>query len=237
LNGHVSPAETSTPETRTERTSRLRDRPNISVAELAAMQRGYVERLGRLIEQLAAVMSRQNPPTAAIGSPATAHAGTQDDVDRAVIRYERSGKLTRTLLADGSVGYTLGTDLVRSTVARFLGEPSPAFIERGAAMKAPYLEILGTKDHEIAAAMAFAAQRWGKDEIVIHVGGRHTSKIIGHAVAQGLNIANPDAYVQSLVAQERARRADPAARRFCAASTAGPVAVIEQASSAPHRSR
>jgi hypothetical protein len=85
--------------------------------------------------------------------------------------------------------------------------------------------------------MAFAAQLWGNDEIVIHVGGRHTAKIIEHAVAKGLNIANPDAYIQSLVAQERGRQADPVVRRFRARSSASPVAVIERASSAPHRSR
>jgi hypothetical protein len=171
LNGHVS--QSGTPhETKTERT-RLQDRPNISFAELAAMQRGYVERLGKLIEQRAAVMNRPNPPTAAIGSPAPAREPAVDNFGCRVWNDERLGKLTRTVLSDGSTSYGLRTDVVRSAVAKVLGAPLPAFVERGAATNSPYLEVVGTKDREIAAAMASAAQRWGNDERARSVSALH----------------------------------------------------------------
>jgi hypothetical protein len=122
-------------------------------------------------------------------------------------------------------------------VAKVLGAPRPAFVERGAATNSPYLELVGTKDHEIAAAMAYAAQRWGNDEIIIHVGGRHTAKIVEHAIAHGLNVANRDSYIKSLVAQECARQADPAIRRFRNGVGTKAIAVIERAPSAAQRSR
>ena len=190
---------------------------------------------GSSIEQLAALMNRPDPPTAVIGSTAAARDAT--DIRRRTAHDDRLGKLTRTVLPDGSTCYGLQTDLVRSTVAKVLGAPRPAFVERGAATNSPYLELVGTKDQEIAAAMAYAAQRWGNDEVIIHVGGRHTAKIVEHAVAQGLNVANRDSYIQSLVAQERARQADPTARRLRTASAADTIAVIERATSASHRSR
>jgi hypothetical protein len=180
-------------------------------------------------------MSRPNPPTAAIGSPAPARDAAATGYGHAMNRNDRLGRLTRTLLADGSAAYALHTDRVRSTVARLLGPPAPAFVERGAATTSPYLELVGTKDHEIAAAMPFAAQRWGNDDVIIHVGGRHTAKIIEHAVANGLNVANRDAYIQWLVARERKRQVDPLRRR--AGAAADPIAVVERAPAAPHRSR
>ncbi len=67
MNGHVSQTDDTLTSLKPERTSRPPERPNISVAELAALQRGHVERLGKLIEQLTAVMSRPNPPSAVMG--------------------------------------------------------------------------------------------------------------------------------------------------------------------------
>lgn len=233
MNGHVSQTG-SLAEPKTERT-RVQERPNISVAEFAAIQRGYVERLGKLIEQLAAVMNRPDAPAAAVGSPAPAR--EMADVVHGVAHDSPGGKLTRTVLPDGSVSYGLGTDVVRSAVAKLLGAPRPAFVERGAATSSPYLEIVGTKDQEIAAAMAHAAKRWGNDEILIHAGGRHTAKIVEHAVAHGLNVANRDSYIQYLVARERDRQANPLTRRFQADGARKNIAVIERAPSAPQRSR
>jgi len=235
LNGQVPPSANQ-PEPKTERT-RLQDRPNVSVAELAALQRGYVERLGKLIEQLTAVMNRPDPPAAAIGSPAPVHDAARPNVSRGTDDRERFAHLVRTPLTGGDASFRLPTDPVRSTVAKVLGAPRPAFVERGAATNSSYLELVGTKDREIAAAMAYAAERWGNDEIIIHVGGRHTEKIIEQAVAHGLNVANRDSYIQSLVTRERARQADPAVQRRRAGTAAETIAVIERAAPAPQRAR
>ena len=222
MNGQISP-NGKTADTRSER-PRLEDRPNVSVAELAALQRGYVERLGKLIEQLTAVMSGPIPPTAAIGSPAPASGikGSRHDM-----RDERLDKLVRTRMPGGDISYGFRTDAVRSTVAKVLGASRPAFVERAAESTSPYLELVGTNDREIATAIAFAAERCGNDEIIIHVSGRHTAKIIEHAVAQGLNIANRDSYIQALVAQERARQSISPAERGRSTSAASTIAVIE----------
>ena len=159
------------------------------------------------------------------------------EIGQGIVHDGHLAKFVRTPLPGGDASYGLRSDLVRSTVAKVLGAPRPAFVERGAATTSPYLELVGTKDHEIAAAMAFAAHRWGNDEIIIHVGGRQTAKIIEHAVGQGLNVANRDSYIQSLVAQERARLADPAIRRFSNGASAKTIAVIERAPSTAQRSR
>jgi len=69
------------------------------------------------------------------------------------------------------------------------------------------IEIVGKNDREIIAAMKFAAEHWRTDEVIIRVYGKHARRVIEHAVAHNLNIANRDHYIQSLVSAARERLA------------------------------
>lgn len=57
------------PGTNTERVFRSHDRPTISVPELVAIQRGYLERLGAIVDQLSTTVRRPDALAPIINSP------------------------------------------------------------------------------------------------------------------------------------------------------------------------
>ncbi len=65
MNGQAN----SEPGTNTERVFRSHDRPTISVPELVAIQRGYLERLGAIVEQLSAVVRRRDALAPVVEAP------------------------------------------------------------------------------------------------------------------------------------------------------------------------
>jgi hypothetical protein len=121
------------------------------------MQRGYVERLGKVAEQLEALMQRTGESNAAFG--ATESVQPREDKPRR--------GLTREPLRNGDAGYHLVADFLRSTVGRISRRPRLAFVVRSAENGSPYLKLIGTKDHELAVAVAFAVERWEHFEIII----------------------------------------------------------------------
>jgi hypothetical protein len=156
LNGRITSEETST-DSKPERPTGPHDRRSISVSELAAMQRGYVERLGKVAEQLEALMQRTSEPNAAFGETESVQPW----------EVEPRGGLTREPLRNGDAGYHLVAEFLRSTVGRISRRPRLAFVVRGAENGSPYVKLIGTKDHELGVAVAFAAERWEHFEVII----------------------------------------------------------------------
>jgi len=186
-----------------------------SLDRLTVRQSEQIDRLDDAINKmLAAVMHQPNPPRAAIGSASP----PRPDLDTAqiaedVARIHDVSKLKKTQLENGDVSYSLPKDNVRSVVAEAIGYDREAFRECGIRSASPHLEVVGLSDRQIAAAMAFAKQRWNGDGVIIHAEGEHRDRIITHAVRANLNVdTSRDPAMAALVTKERERQANPLTR-------------------------
>jgi hypothetical protein len=170
-----------------------------------------LDRLEEVTRQLAEVMAGPKPPVAAIASPSPAGGGVDlEKLAADVSLVQEVGRLKRRLLDNGDISYQLPVkDVASAASAIFVGDQE-AFVEksRGGIDR---LEISGSSDRKIAAAMAFAKAKWGGDDVLIRVGDQHQARIIRHAVAAGLSIANTEPEIVKAVALERERQMRPPA--------------------------
>ncbi len=178
-----------------ERVFRSHDRSTISVPELAAMQRGYLERLGTIVEQLTTIMRQPDTLNEPAGEvPLNGYTCAHDIKPGVPLEA-----LVRRTLPSGAVAYGMPTNLLRWIVAKFAGGNRIAFVHDRPESRSASIEIVGKNDRPIAAAMNFAAKCWGTEEVIIHVDGKDARRFIEHAVAQKLNVAICDPYIESLV--------------------------------------
>jgi len=96
------------------------------------MQRGYLERLGTIVDQLTIIMRRLDAPTGVVNSPAAEVllSGCPHMYD--IQREMQLASLVRKTLGDGAVSDSLPTNLLRSIVAKLLGASRTAFVHYGA---------------------------------------------------------------------------------------------------------
>lgn len=172
--------------------------------KLAEMQREKTAELSRLIEQISKSIEKSGAVAAV--APAKEVDVEQDAIGRryAVERDIADRNLRVTRLPSGDVAYSIPGDVLR-TANGALGSHY-AFVERGTRTKSPFIEIAGSSDRQIEAAVTYAARRWAGEDVVIHAEGKDERRVIEHAVRAGLNIVNDDPRVKSLVADEKARQ-------------------------------
>ncbi len=187
--------------THTERVFRSHDRPNISAPELAAMQRGYLERLGTIVEELSTITRRPDVQTGVIDSPGSATA--RNECSRGIERSATLAHLVRRTLDGGAVGYSLPTNLLRSIVAKLTGANGIAFVHNGAGSRSASIEVRGKDECEIMAAMAFAANLWLNED---HRTRRRSGRSPGHRTCRRAQPQHCQPRpVYSVVGERRAR--------------------------------
>jgi sarcosine oxidase gamma subunit len=64
------------------------------------------------------------------------------------------------------------------------------YTSEAAGTRSASIEIVGKNDCEILGAVNFAAKHWSTDEVSIHIDGEDARRVIEHAFAHNLNIAN-----------------------------------------------
>jgi hypothetical protein len=177
--------------------------------DLAKAMQASLDRMERVTETLAKAMASRNAPAAAISSPMPERKDFEQFVDAAIAQR----RLHKTVLANGDISYSLPIENPWDVVAATVSDRE-AFVEHGPTLTgAPaHIEITSDTERAILASMIHAKAKWGDDAIIIHANEKHAERVVKHAVAQGLTIANKDPRILELVAIERERQASPLAR-------------------------
>jgi hypothetical protein len=173
---------------------------------------GVSEQISDALTQLTEALKRNPQAVAAIGgTPARQKDSAQTHDPIAIDRAVELGKLSKRRLPDGGIAYSI--PLAMDTLKYELSQGRDAFIERGLTTAHPHLEVIGTGDHHLEAAMKQAAHRWGND-VVIHFDplGKDAARIVRKAVEQGLNLRNRDPRIRVMVQAERERQQNPLTR-------------------------
>ncbi len=167
-------------------------------ARLAAHVATQSEKLDKLIETVATISA------ASAATPPSKKAPEQ--IASEVSVEEIYGKLKVRLEKNGDTVFSLPLDVVRDPF-KLSGESREAFREVGKGYT-QQIQVTGTGDRQIRAAMEYAKIRWNGDPITIRVGDEHAEKIVKHAVAANVNIdTSRDPKLAELVAEERKRQA------------------------------
>jgi hypothetical protein len=186
-------------------------------ADLAKAMKESLDRMDRTVADLAKVMSRRDAPAAAVSSPIPQSATQRKDFDDWLDQATVLKRLKCTTLPNGDRSFSLPTEGLRDMVAATVSDRE-AFIDRGPSLVggASHLEITSSSDRAISYAMTYALAKWGNDPILIHVhasaSDKHVARIVEHAVAQGLTVANSEPHIQAMVASARERQNNPLAR-------------------------
>ncbi len=168
-----------------------------------------IDRLDDVVEQLAAVMAQAHRPVAAVGSASEPQRTDSERIATEVARSCWMDHLKREVLKNGDVSYSLPMDTLRDHLSNLAGFDREAFRECNPLSSRTHIEVIGTSDRHLTAAMEFAKRKWGDSGVIIHVDDQHRGKIIEHAVRAGLTIANQNPEIQKLVAAERERQLNP----------------------------
>lgn len=166
---------------------------------------GLTEKIATLT---AAAPSAAAPPAASPlpTPPLSSRARAPEEIAGDVSAQQVYGKLKVRLEKNGDAVFSLPLDVVRDPL-KISGDSREAFRETGKSY-AQQIQVTGTGDRQIRAAMEYAKMRWGGDPIAIRVGDKHAEKIVKHAVAANVNIdTSRDPRLAALVAEEHQRQA------------------------------
>ncbi len=164
-------------------------------ARLAVQVAAQGQKLDKLIETVATIGAPTRPSTKA-----------PEEIASEVSAEEIYGKLKVRLEKNGDTVFSLPLDVVRDPF-RLSADSREAFREVGKGY-AQQIQVTGSSDRQIRAAMEYAKIRWNGDPITIRVGDEHAPKIVKHAVAANVNIdTSRDPRLAELVAEERKRQA------------------------------
>ena len=163
-------------------------------ARLAAQVAAQDAKIDGLIESVA-TLSAATPPSRK----------PPDEIAADVSAQAVYGKLKVRLEKNGDSVFSLPLDVVRDPF-KISGDSREAFREVGKGY-AQQIQVTGTSDRQIRAAMEYAKIRWNGDPITIRVGDDHAERIVKHAVAANVNIdTSHDPRLAELVAAERKRQ-------------------------------
>lgn len=172
-------------------------------SRLADQIKAQGEKIDGLTEKIATLTAV--PPAATLPIPPS-RARPPEEIAADVSAKQEYGKLKVRLEKNGDAVFSLPLDVVRDPL-KISGDSREAFRETGKSY-AQQIQVTGTGDRQIRAAMQYAAIRWGGDPITIRVGDKHADKIVKHAVAANVNIdTSRDPRLAELVAAERQRQA------------------------------
>jgi hypothetical protein len=182
-------------------------------ADLAKAMKESLDRMDRTVADLAKVMSRRDAPAAAVSSPIPQSATQRANFDSWFDQATALKRLKFTTLENGDRSFSLPIEGLRDMVAATVSDRE-AFIDRGPSLVggASHLEMTNDSERAMVAVMIYAKAKWGDDAILIHAGDKHVAKIVEHAVAQGLTVANREPHIQAMVASARERQNNPLAR-------------------------
>jgi hypothetical protein len=169
--------------------------------------------LAKTVADLAKVMSRRDAPAAAVSSPIPQSATQRENFDKWFGQATALKRLKVTTLENGDRSVSLPIDGLSDIIAATVSDRE-AFIDRAPSLVggASHLEMMRSDERSISYVMTYALAKWGNDPIIIHAGDKHVERIVEHAVAQGLTVANTEPHIQALVASARERQNNPLAR-------------------------